>query len=61
MHLPRVDMKTSHVGLHIRDAPFDAVVEDFAASLDKFGVRAREKGELLSILGKLRADIVEKR
>jgi hemoglobin len=55
------DMKTSHVGLGIRDAHFDAVVEDFAASLDKFGVRAREKAELLSILGKLRTDIVENR
>jgi hemoglobin len=55
------DMKTSHVGLRISDAHFDAVVEDFAASLDKFGVRPREKGEFLSILGKLRADIVENR
>jgi hemoglobin len=55
------DMKTAHVGLRISDAHFDAVVEDFAASLDKFGVRTREKSELLSILGKLRADVVENR
>ena len=55
------DMKTAHVGLRISDAHFDAVVEDFGASLDKFGVRAREKGELLSILGKLRSDVVENR
>jgi hemoglobin len=55
------DMKTAHVGLGISNADFDAVVEDFGASLDKFGVRAREKGELLAILGKLRTDVVENR
>jgi hypothetical protein len=38
-----------------------AVMEGLAASLDKFGMRPREKSELPSILGKLRADVVENR
>ena len=42
------------------DAAFDALVGDLVASLDKFKVGDREKQELLSVLGPMRKDIVEK-
>ena len=54
------DMKTAHSGMGISTADFDAVAENFTASLDKFNVAPREKGELLTILGGMRIDIVEK-
>src|SRR5687767_5685448 len=55
------DMKTAHVGLGISDADFDAVVEDLTVSLDKFNVAPRDKAELLALLGRTRADVVEKK
>jgi hemoglobin len=54
-------MKTAHVGLGISDADFDALAEDLTVSLDKFNVAARDRDELLAILGRMRADIVEKK
>lgn len=54
------DMKTAHSGMGISNADFDAVAENFTVSLDKFNVAPREKSELLTILGKMRSDIVEK-
>ena len=53
------DMKTTHAGMGITDAEFDALVEDLVRSLDKFKVPAAEKEELLGILGPMKADIVE--
>ena len=53
------DMKTTHAGMGITDAEFDAVVEDLVQSLDKLKVPAAEKEELLGILGPMKADIVE--
>jgi hemoglobin len=53
------DMKTTHAGMGITDAEFDALVEDLVQSLDKFKVPAAEKQELLGILGPMKADIVE--
>lgn len=52
------DMRTTHAGLGIGDADFDALVEDLVAALDKFSVPEKEKGELLAILGPLKPDIV---
>ena len=54
------DMKTSHVGLGITNADFDAVAQDLVASLDKFNVPAGAKEELLSKLANMRVEIVEK-
>jgi hemoglobin len=54
------DMKTAHAGMGVRNADFNAVAEDLGKSLDAAKVPEREKMELLSILGKMRADIVEK-
>ena len=52
------DMKTVHKGMRIRDNEWDALVEDLVKSLDKFKVPAKEKGELLGILGPMKPDIV---
>ena len=52
------DMKTVHTGLNITDAEFTALVEDLVKSLDKFRVPAKEKNELLGILGPMKPDIV---
>ena len=52
------DMKTAHKGMGISDADFNALVEDLVKSLDKFSVPAKEKGELLGILGPLKPQIV---
>jgi hemoglobin len=54
------DMKTAHAGMGIDQAAFDALVEDLVKALDKFSVAEREKGELLAILGPMKADIVTK-
>lgn len=52
------DMKKAHAGMRITDAEFTALVEDLVKTLDKFQVPAREKNELLAILGPMKADIV---
>jgi hemoglobin len=53
------DMKTTHAGMGVSDADFNALVEDLVAALDTFNVPEKEKGELLAILGPLKPDIVE--
>jgi hemoglobin len=54
------DMKTAHAGLGITAAEWEKTVAHFSATLDHFKVPAKERQELLEIVGKLRADIVEK-
>lgn len=54
------DMKTVHKGMKITSSEFDALAADLSASLDKFNVPAREKGELLSAVAGTKKDIVEK-
>lgn len=54
------DMKTTHAGMGIDGAAFDALVEDLVKALDKFAVPEQEKSELLGVLGSMRSDIVEK-
>jgi hemoglobin len=54
------DMKTSHAGLGITSAEWDAAAKHLIASLDKFKVPEREKGEVLAFVGSLKKDIVEK-
>jgi hemoglobin len=53
------DMKTTHAGMRITNADFGALVEDLVAALDRFKVPAREKSELLGLLGPMKTDIVE--
>jgi hemoglobin len=52
------DMKSVHRGMRIREEEWNALVEDLVKSLDKFKVPAREKGELLGVLGPMKPDIV---
>ncbi len=51
--------KTVHAGLGITEADFNVVVNHLVNTLDKFKVPAKEKQELLSIIGTLKPDIVE--
>ena len=53
------DMRTTHDGMAVTAAEFDALVEDLVATLDKFGVAETEKTELLNALAPMRTDIVE--
>jgi hemoglobin len=54
------DMKTTHGGLGITEADWDAAAKHLAASLDKFKVPEKEKGEILAFVTTLKKDIVEK-
>ena len=54
------EMKTSHAGLGITNAEWDAAAKHLVASLDKFKVPEKEKGELLAFVTSLKKDIVEK-
>jgi hemoglobin len=53
-------MKDAHAGMGISTADFNALVEDLVGALDKFKVGDKEKNELLSVLGPMKSDIVEK-
>lgn len=54
------DMKTAHKGLGISEKDWDASVKHLVASLDKFKVPEKEKGEVLAAVSTLKKDIVEK-
>lgn len=53
-------MKTTHEGLGITEADWDAAAKHLVASIDKFKVPKREKDELLAFVTTLKKDIVEK-
>jgi hemoglobin len=52
------DMKTSHAGMNVKEADFNALVEDLKASLDKFKVGPQEQKDLLGALASMHDDIV---
>ena len=52
------DMKTTHTGMGITEAAWNATVEDLVKSLTKFKVGAKDQQELLAILGPMKKDIV---
>jgi len=52
------DMKSTHAHLKISEADFNALAEDLTRTLDKFKVPEKERGELMAILGPMKADIV---
>lgn len=54
------DMRTTHAGLGLTEADWDAAVKHLTASIDKFKVAEKEKGELLAFVASLKKDIVEK-
>jgi len=53
-------MKEAHEGMGVSTADFNALVEDLVKALDKHKVGEKEKNELLSVLGPMKTDIVEK-
>ncbi len=54
------DMKTAHTGLGITEADWKEGVDALVATLDKFKVPKKEKGEVLAAVSSLKKDIVEK-
>ena len=51
-------MKDAHHHLHITPVEWDAMVRDFVATLDRFGVPKPEQQELLTIVATTKGDIV---
>ncbi len=51
-------MAEAHEGMDITEEEFNALVGDLVAALDKFKVPAKEKDDLLAILGPMQSDIV---
>lgn len=54
------DMKTTHHGLKITEADWDASAKHLIATLDKFKVPKAEKDDLMAFVDTLKKDIVEK-
>ena len=52
------DMKTAHTGLGITEEDWSVSVKALVATLDKFKVPEKEKGEVLGAISGLKADIV---
>ena len=52
------DMKTAHTGLNITEEDWNSSVKALVATLDKFKVPEREKGEVLGAISGLKGDIV---
>jgi hemoglobin len=54
------DMKTTHGGLGITEAEWNGAAKHLVASLDKFKVDEKSKGEVVAFVTTLKKDIVEK-
>jgi hemoglobin len=52
------DMKTTHAGMKITDAEWNATVEALVKALDKYRIASKEKEDLLAALGPMKKDIV---
>jgi|HubBroStandDraft_6_1064221.scaffolds.fasta_scaffold30494_2 hemoglobin len=52
------DMKTAHAGMNIKEADFNALVEDLVKSFKKFNVKDADQQALLGVLGPMKSDIV---
>lgn len=52
------DMKTTHAGLNISEAEWEALMGVFGASFDAFEVPQQEQDELFAIIAGTKADIV---
>jgi len=55
-----LDMSSAHKGRGVTSEAFDAVVQDLIAVLDQLKVPAKEKGDVLALLGPLKGVIVQK-
>jgi hemoglobin len=54
-----MDMVTAHKGRKVTSEAFDAVAQDLVAQLDQLKVPAKEKGEVMTIIGSLKPSIVQ--
>ena len=52
------DMKSSHAHLNISEGEWQAMLDEFLNSLNKFSVPSAEQDELVAIVNSTRADIV---
>jgi hemoglobin len=59
-HYTGPDMFNAHRGRNVTSDAFDAVVQDLVTVLDKLNVPAKEKNDLLAVLGPLKSSIVQK-
>ena len=55
------DMKTTHTGLGITEAEWEAAAKHLIAAMDKYKVPKAEKDELMAFVASQKKDIVEKR
>ncbi len=55
------DMKTTHAGLGINMAEWEANMTYMAEALDKFNIPQKERGEVLTLVANMREEIVEKK
>lgn len=54
------DMKTTHTGLDITQAEWEANMRYMREALDKYHVTQKEKEEVLALVANMREEIVEK-
>jgi hemoglobin len=54
------DMKTTHTGMKVTEAEWNATVENLTKALDKHNVGAKEKQELIGSLAPMKGDIVNR-
>jgi hemoglobin len=54
-----LDMVSAHKGRAVTSEAFDAVAQDLVAQLDQLKVPAKEKGEVMQIIGSLKPSIVQ--
>ena len=54
------DMKTSHTGLGITEAEWEANMKYMSETLDKYRIPQKEKAEVLALVEHMKQDIVEK-
>jgi hemoglobin len=55
-----MDIPAAHRGRGVTEEAFNAVVSDLVATLDKFKVSEKERGQLLGLLAPMKSAIVEK-
>lgn len=54
------DMRTSHAGMGVDRAAFNALVEDLQRAMDKHQVPFRSQNKLLAVLAPMHREVVEK-
>jgi hemoglobin len=54
------DMVTAHKGRGVTEEAFNAVAEDLSAQLDQLKVPAKEKSEVMQLVGSLKPSIVQR-